>query len=119
MRLPIFSLATICAAALLSGCDKQSSTPEPPKSEPKPAANTTAPAAEKVSVDKLLELLSSAGPEERSRAGKAAQAIRAESYPAAQKILELLLSEGHLTPEQRDVVTSTILRLKQITTPVP
>ena len=97
MNPPNILLSALSAGLLLSACDKQPSTPASPTPEPKPAA--TAPAAPavaevpvKVDADKLVQSLASAGPEEQSRAGKAAQAIRAENYGAALGILGKLVA---------------------------
>lgn len=78
-----------------------------------PPAAAPAQAKATVDADKLVEAFGSAGPEENSRAGKAAQAIRAESYVAAREILELLLKEGHLTPEQKELVTGFVGQLQK------
>ena len=93
MNLSIFIFSALSAGLLLSACDRHPSTPEAPAPEPKPAAKTpTTPAAAKgvvkVDADKLMQVFGSAGPEEQSRAGKAAQAIRAENSDAALEILE-------------------------------
>jgi hypothetical protein len=114
-----FFLPALSAGLLLSACEKQPSTSESATAEPKPAASTAAapvvaevPA--KVDADKLLQAFGSAGPEEQSRVGKAAQAIRAENYVAALEILEHLLAQGHLTPEQKEFVTGLVSQLQKL-----
>ena len=59
----------------------------------------------------------SAGPEEQSRAGKAAQAIRAENFGGALETLEHLLAQGHLTPEQKELVTRYVTQLRKLKQP--
>ena len=120
MKLPLFLLSTLFAALLLSACEKSPSTAQPPIAEPKSAAGTpAAPAAAevpmKVDADQLLQKFGSAGPEEQSRVGKAAQAIRAENYGAALETLEHLLAQGHLTPEQKELVTGFVSQLRKLT----
>src|SRR5688572_19249414 len=110
MRLPLFLLSPLSAALLFSACEKPPSTPESQPAEPKatastPAARAVAGVPGKVDADQLLQSFGSAGPEEQSRLGKAAQAIRAENYGAALETLEHLLAQGHLTPEQKELVT--------------
>jgi hypothetical protein len=119
MKLTNIFFSALSAGLLLSACDKQPSTPASPTPEPKPAASApAAPAAAeipvKVDADKLLQSFGSAGPEEQSRAGKAAQAIRAENHGAALEILEHLLAEGHLTPEQKELVTGFVSQLQKL-----
>jgi hypothetical protein len=84
MKLPDFLLPALSAGLLLSACEKQPSQPGASAPEPKPAASTpaapaVAEATVKVDADKLLQAFGSAGPEEQSRVGKAAQAIRADN----------------------------------------
>lgn len=114
-----FLLTGLSTALILSACEKQAAIPEPPAAEATPAASTPtapAPAAAPVTLDasKLLQSFASAGPEEQSRAGKAAQALQAEAYPAALDALEKLLAEGHLSPEQKELVTGFITQLKRV-----
>jgi hypothetical protein len=118
MKRSITFLSAISAGLLLSACEKQPSTSEAPAPEPKSAGSSPAVAAvavvpAKVDADKLLQSFGSAGPEEQSRAGKAAQAIRAENYGAALEILEHLLKQGHLTPEQKQMVTEFVAQLQK------
>lgn len=118
MKLPLVFLPMF-AGLLLSACEKRSSTSESSLAEPKPALDTAAtPAAKeaptKVDADQLLQKFGSAGPEEQSRVGKAAQAIRAENYGAALEILQHLLAEGHLTADQKEVVTGLITQLQKL-----
>lgn len=119
MKPPHFFLSVLSAGLLLSACEKQPSTAQSPTVEPKPAASTPAAPAvaevpAKVDADKLLQAFGSAGPEEQSRVGKAAQAIRAENYDAALEILEHLLAQGHLTPEQKELVTGFVSQLQKL-----
>lgn len=119
MKLPIFLVPTLSAGVLLCACGKQPSKPaspvaEPPSAASTPAAPAVAEAPATVEADQLLQAFGSAGPEEKSRAGKAAQAIRADNYPAAHEILELLLKEGHLTPEQKELVTGFVAQLQKL-----
>jgi hypothetical protein len=118
MNLPISILPALSAGLLLAACNRSPSTPEAAAPEPKPAANSaTTPAAAKVVVkvdaDKLLQAFGSAGPEEQSRAGKAAQAIRAENPDAALEILEYLLAQGHLTSAQKELVAGFVSELQK------
>ncbi|MEO6741338.1 MAG: hypothetical protein ABIP20_13895 [Chthoniobacteraceae bacterium] len=107
-------LSAISSTLILAACDRR---PHVAEAAPPATSTPTAPAppAAPVTLDaaKLRKTLASAGPEEQSRAGKAAQAIEAEAYPAALDTLEKLLAEGHLTPEQKNLVTSYIAQLKQ------
>ncbi len=116
MKPPHFFLPALSAGLLLSACEKQPASPPP---ELKLAASApAAPASEevpaKVDADKLLQAFGSAGPEEQSRVGKAAQAIRAENYGSALEILEHLLAQGHLTPEQKELVTGFVSQLQKL-----
>jgi hypothetical protein len=118
MKLAISFVPALSSVLLLTACEKQPSMPESPKVEPRPAASapaTPAVAATPVTVDadKLLQSFGSAGPEEQSRVGKAAQAIRAENYGIALEILDLLLAQGHLTPEQKELVTGFVTQLQK------
>jgi hypothetical protein len=113
MKLSIFFLPALSAVLLFSACEKQ------PTAESKPAASTPA-AAEvplKLDADQLLQSFGSAGPEEKSRVGKAAQAIRADNYGAALETLEHLLAQGHLTPEQKELVTGYVTQLQKLKAP--
>ena len=119
MKPPHFFLSALSAGLLLSACEKQPSTSESPSAEPKPAVSTPAASAAaevsaKVDADQLLQAFGSAGAEEQSRVGKAAQAIRSENYGAALEILEHLLAQGHLTPEQKVLVTGFVSRLQKL-----
>lgn len=112
---PSTFLPALAAGLLLTACEKR---PNAPKGEAvpensMPPASAPAQAKPAVDADKLLEAFGSAGPEEKSRVGKAAQAIRGESYAAAREILELLLKEGHLTPEQKELVSGFVGQLQQ------
>ena len=118
MNLPIIILAALSAGLLFSACEKQPPKSEAPAPELKPVANAAATPAVaevpvKVDADKLLQSFGSAGPEEQSRVGKAAQAIRAENYSSALEILEHLLAQGHLTPEQKELVTGLVSQLQK------
>jgi hypothetical protein len=122
MKPPHFFLSAVTAGLLLFACEKQSSTSESPTAEPKSVASTpTTPAVAEVppqvDADKLLQAFGSAGPEEQSRVGKAAQSIRAENYGAALEILEHLLAEGHLSPEQKELVTGFVSQLQKLKPP--
>ncbi len=115
MKLTPFILPALSAGLLLSSCEKPAPGPDAQKVDSKPEKSTPAASAAvespAIDADKLLQGFSSAGPEEKSRVGKAAQAIRAESYSAAREILEHLLKEGHLTPEQKELVTGFVAQL--------
>ena len=118
MNLQIIVLSGLSVGLLLSACEQQPSTPEARAPESKPVASptatpTVAEAPVKVHADKLLQSFGTAGPEEQSRVGKAAQAIRAENYGAALETLEHLLAQGHLTPEQKDLVTGFVSQLQK------
>ena len=119
MKLPELFIYPLSIALLLSACDKPQSSPQPSSSPSKPGPASPAAPTVNIDTDKLLQSMASAGPEERSRAGKAAQAIRARNYEAGQNILELLLAEGHLTPEQKQLVTDIVAQLKQAKAPQP
>jgi hypothetical protein len=109
MKVSIFLFAVILSVtADLPALDGQSAAPE----SPAPAEGK---AAVKLDAKKLMDAFASAGAEEQSRAGKAAQALRAEAYPSALKALEKLLAEGHMTLEQKELVTSFVAQLKQMT----
>jgi hypothetical protein len=84
---------------------------KPAASLPNAPASASATAA--VDVDNFLRLFGSAGAEEQSRVGKAAQAIRVENYGAAVVILQKLLTEGHLTPQQEELVTGMVKELQK------
>jgi hypothetical protein len=118
MKPPHFFLPALSAGLLLSACEKPPATSKSPPAEPKPAMSTpaapaVAEATSKVDADKLLQGFGSSGPEEQSRVGKAAQAIRAENYGAALETLEHLLAQGHLTPEQKELVTGFVAQLQK------
>jgi hypothetical protein len=107
---------------LFSACEKPPSTPGSQSAEPKAAASTpAAPAVAdvpvKVDADRFLQSFGSAGPEEMSRVGKAAQAIRAENFGGALETLEHLLAQGHLTPEQKELVTRYVTQLRKLKQP--
>jgi len=119
MKLSIFFLSALSAGLLLSACEKQPATPEPPPAESKPAAPAVAGVPVKLDADQLLQSFGSAGPEEKSRVGKAAQAIRAENFGAALETLEHLLAQGHLTPEQKELVTGYVTQLQKLKQPTP
>lgn len=119
MKPPYFFLTALSVGLLLSACEKRPSTSESPTAEPKPAVSTpaasaTAEVSAKVDADTLLRAFGSAGAEEQSRVGKAAQAIRSENYGAALEILEHLLAQGHLTPEQKVLVTAFVSQLQKL-----
>jgi hypothetical protein len=114
MKPPKFLLPALSAGLMLSACEKQPTTSESPTAEPKPAAaSAVAEVPVKVDADKLLQAFGSAGPEEQSRVGKAAQAIRAENYSAALETLEHLLAQGHLTAEQKELVAGFVSQLRK------
>ena len=122
MKLPLFLIAPVSAAFLFSACEKPPSAAESQSAKPNAAANTPSPppvadAAVKLDADKFLQTFGSAGPEEQSRVGKAAQAIRAENYGAALETLEHLLAQGHLTPEQNELVTGYVTQLRKLKQP--
>lgn len=113
MKPPVFFLAALSVGLLFSACEKQ------PTAESKSTASTPAEARVpvKLDADQLLQSFGSAGPEEKSRAGKAAQAVRAENYAGALETLEHLLAQGHLTPEQKELVTSYVAQLRKLKEP--
>ncbi|MCI0536589.1 MAG: hypothetical protein L0Z50_15320, partial [Verrucomicrobiales bacterium] len=78
-----------------------------------PNAPASAPATVVIDADNFMQSFGSAGAEEQSRVGKAAQAIRVENYPAAVVILQKLLTEGHLTPQQKELVAGTMKELQK------
>ena len=122
MKIPLFLLPPLSAALLFSACEKRPSTAGSQSTEPKAAASTpAAPAVAEVPVkldaDQFLQSFGSAGPEEQSRAGKAAQAIRAENFAGALETLEHLLAQGHLTPEQKELVTRYVTQLRKLKQP--
>src|SRR5687768_11212349 len=119
MKLPLFLFALMPAGLLFSACDKPPSTSDSQSAEAKSAASTPAPsvvaeAPVELDADQFLKSFGSAGPEEQSRVGKAAQAIRAENFAAALETLEHLLAQGHLTPEQKDLVTHYVTQLRKL-----
>lgn len=114
MKLPMFFLPALSAGLLFSACERQPATPESPTAETKPATPAVAGAPVKLDADQLLQSFDSVGPEEKSRVGKAAQAIRAENYGAALETLEHLLAQGHLTPEQKELVTAYVTQLRKL-----
>lgn len=79
-----------------------------------PAASATAEFSAKVDADQCLQAFGSAGAEEQSRVGKAEQAIRTENYGAASEILEYLLTQGHLTPEQMVLAPGFVSQLQKL-----
>lgn len=119
MKTPVI-VPAIFAGLLLSSCKKPPTTRQPGieataekassvvSSSPVPATPA------KVDVDVLLKSFGTAGPEEQSRVGKAAQAIRAENFSSAVEILEHLLAQGHLTPEQTQLVKVFVARLNEV-----
>lgn len=136
MKLPLVLLSALSAAFLLPACEKRPASPATPTPEPKLAATTptattpppataaavpaapasTPPAAPtvpaRVDADEFLRSFGSTGPEEQSRVGKAAQALRAENYASALEILDHLLAQGHLTPEQKQRVSGVISQIR-------
>lgn len=111
MKAPMFFLYALSTGFLFSACEKQPVTSEPPTSVSNPTTSIPSTPV-KLDADQLLQSFDSAGPEEKSRVGKAAQAIRAENHEAALKTLEQLLAEGHLTPEQKELVTGYVAQLQ-------
>ncbi|MCI0539790.1 MAG: hypothetical protein L0Z50_31670, partial [Verrucomicrobiales bacterium] len=77
-----------------------------------PNAPAPAPATVVVNADNFMQSFGAAGAEEQSRVGKAAQAIRVENYGAAVVILQKLLAEGHLTPQQKELVAGMVKELQ-------
>jgi hypothetical protein len=115
MKLPLIILPILSAGFLFSSCEKPSAAPEPRAVKLKAPAASPGPAAPvKVDADLLLKSFGMAGPEEQSRVGKAAQAIRAENFGSALEILEHLLAQGHLTSEQRELVKGFIAQLQNM-----
>lgn len=115
MKLPIYSLLVLCAGLASSACDKRPiASAEPIPVESAPAA-TPAPASPvAVDAEKFLQSFGAAGPEELSRVGKAAQAIRAQNFTSALETLDHLLAQGHLTPEQKQLVTDVVAQLRKL-----
>jgi hypothetical protein len=113
-------LPTIPAILLLAACDRQPRAAEaaPPAASP-PANPAPTPSPATLDGAKLRQALASAGSEEQSRAGKAAQAIEAGAYSVALIALEKLLVEGHLTQEQKNLMTSYVALLKEKTQKKP
>ena len=60
-----------------------------------------------------MQAFAHARPEERSRAGKAAQAFGADAQPAALEALKMLTTSQRLTPDQTELVTSLIMKLEK------
>jgi hypothetical protein len=116
MKLSLLLPAIVLSAtAVLPARERQAATSAPPEVGAPAAAPAEAKAAVTLDAKKLEDAFASAGAEEQSRAGKAAQALRAEAYPSALKALEKLLAEGHMTLEQKELVTSFVAQLKQMT----
>lgn len=115
------SVASVSISVIFVACEKTPLTPVSPAPEMPPAPPASVDSQPVVALDakKLMAAFASAGPEEQSRAGKAAQSIEAEVYPSALGTLEKLLAEGHLTPEQKELVTSFVGQLKQMTAKKP
>jgi hypothetical protein len=61
--------------------------------------------ASDLDAEQFLAQFGTAGPEELSRAGKAAQAMRAGNHALALGVLQKLLQDGELKPQQKELVT--------------